>query len=186
MQATPERPLHAGAPAPAARTPLPANAGRRTLPALPASSVSVSVSGPPVATRVASWVASRATAWATCRVAPLVPPWGRSAVRCLLLAAVLAAAPGAPLHAQASEPSRGRLLYQTHCVACHNSQMHWRDRRIARDWPGLVEQVRAWQARASLGWSEGDIVEVARHLNDTIYRFPRPLARSAQRPRPNA
>lgn len=190
MQATPERPLHAGAPAPAARTPLPASAGRRTLPALPASSVSVSVSGPPVAARVASWVASRATAWATCRVAPLVPPWATSSVRCLLLAAVLAAVlavvPGAPLHAQASEPSRGRLLYQTHCVACHNSQMHWRDRRIARDWPGLVEQVRAWQARASLGWSEGDIVEVARHLNDTIYRFPRPLARSAQRPRPNA
>jgi mono/diheme cytochrome c family protein len=113
-------------------------------------------------------------------------PWATSSVRCLLLAAVLAVVPGAPLHAQASEPSRGRLLYETHCVACHNSQMHWRDRRIARDWPGLVEQVRAWQARASLGWSEGDIVEVARHLNDTIYRFPRPLARSAQRPRPNA
>jgi hypothetical protein len=89
---------------------------------------------------------------------------------------VLAALAAAPLHAQPGEPSRGRLLYQTHCVACHDSQMHWRDRRVARDWPGLVAQVRAWQERASLGWSETDVVEVARHLNDTIYRHKRPLA----------
>lgn len=83
--------------------------------------------------------------------------------------------------AQSAEPSRGRLLYETHCIACHNSQMHWRDQRLARDWPGLVAQVRGWQARAELGWSDGDITEVARHLNDTIYRFQRPLARA---PRP--
>jgi hypothetical protein len=74
------------------------------------------------------------------------------------------------------EPTRGALLYETHCVACHDSQRHWRDQRLARDWPGLLAQVREWQARASLYWSDADIVEVARHLNDTIYRFPRPLA----------
>lgn len=96
---------------------------------------------------------------------------------------VLAALAAAPLHAQPGEPSRGRLLYQTHCVACHDSQMHWRDRRVARDWPGLVAQVRAWQERANLGWSETDVVEVARHLNDTIYRHKRPLALGhAERP----
>ena len=89
---------------------------------------------------------------------------------------VLAALAAAPLHAQPAEPSRGRLLYETHCVACHDSQMHWRDRRVARDWPGLVAQVRAWQERARLGWSDNDVVEVARHLNDTIYRHKRPLA----------
>ncbi|MCW5633556.1 MAG: cytochrome C [Rubrivivax sp.] len=71
-------------------------------------------------------------------------------------------------------PTRGRLLYETHCIACHNSQMHWRDGRIVRDWTGLVEQVRRWQERARLQWSEADILEVARHLNSTIYRLAPP------------
>ena len=102
----------------------------------------------------------------------LVPCW-------LLLAAASA-------QAQSAEPSRGRLLYETHCIACHNSQMHWRDQRLARDWPGLLAQVRGWQARANLGWSDADITEVARHLNDSIYRFERPLAQAARTPRAGA
>jgi hypothetical protein len=73
-----------------------------------------------------------------------------------------------------SEPTRGRLLYETHCIACHNTQMHWRDARIVRDWPGLAAQVRGWQARAKLEWSDADILEVSRHLNSTIYRLPQP------------
>lgn len=81
-----------------------------------------------------------------------------------------AAAP-APLQ---PAPTRGRLLYETHCIACHNSQMHWRDGRIVRDWAGLAGQVRRWQERANLQWSDADILEVARHLNATIYRLPQP------------
>ncbi len=69
-------------------------------------------------------------------------------------------------------PTRGQLLYTTHCVACHNSQMHWRDKREATDWPSLKTQVRQWQASIGLQWSEADIVAVARHLNTTIYRYP--------------
>ena len=90
-----------------------------------------------------------------------------------LLAACVAAAFTAPAHAQ----SRGELLYTTHCVACHSTQIHWRDKHLATDWGGLLVQVRRWQANATLGWTEEDVVQVARHLNDTIYRFPRPLAR---------
>jgi mono/diheme cytochrome c family protein len=86
------------------------------------------------------------------------------------------AADPAPRPRLQREPTRGALLYETHCVACHDSQRHWRDQRLARDWPSLLAQVREWQARAILHWSNADIVEVARHLNDTIYRFPRPLA----------
>jgi hypothetical protein len=66
------------------------------------------------------------------------------------------------------------LLYETHCIACHNTQMHWRDGRVVRDWAGLVTQVRVWQERAKLQWSEEDILEVARHLNAGIYRLPQP------------
>jgi hypothetical protein len=67
--------------------------------------------------------------------------------------------------------SRGELLYTTHCVACHTTEVHWRDKRSARDWPALKAQVRRWQDAASLAWGEGDILKVSRYLNDTIYRF---------------
>jgi cytochrome c len=35
----------------------------------------------------------------------------------------------------AAEPSRGQLLYETHCIACHSTQVHWRDQHVVRDWP---------------------------------------------------
>ena len=68
-------------------------------------------------------------------------------------------------------PTRGKLLYDTHCIACHNSQIHWLDNKVATDWASLKAQVRRWQERAHLQWSEADVVEVARYLNDTIYRY---------------
>lgn len=85
----------------------------------------------------------------------------------------------AAAHAQAAPPpSRGQLLYSTHCIECHNTQMHWRTHKQARDWDSLKAQVRRWQATADLGWTETDITDVARHLNETIYKFPQPEERA--------
>lgn len=70
--------------------------------------------------------------------------------------------------------SRGELLYSTHCVACHTTEVHWRDRRLATDWPSLQAQVRRWQAVAALDWNEDDIEAVARHLNERYYGFTEP------------
>jgi mono/diheme cytochrome c family protein len=67
--------------------------------------------------------------------------------------------------------SRGELLYMTHCISCHTTEMHWRDKRAASNWPALKAQVRRWQDAASLGWSDGDILDVSRYLNETIYHF---------------
>lgn len=74
--------------------------------------------------------------------------------------------------AQAAGPSRGQLLYDTHCVQCHTSQVHWRDQRLARDWPTLKAQVRRWETTVALQWSDDDVDAVTRYLNDTIYHFP--------------
>lgn len=67
--------------------------------------------------------------------------------------------------------SRGELLYTTHCIACHTTQIHWRDARAATNWSSLTFQVRRWQGAVSLGWSERDILDVSRYLNETIYHF---------------
>lgn len=96
---------------------------------------------------------------------PLIRTWVLCAAA--LTAAVAQAQPAA---------NRGQLLYATHCVECHTTQMHWRDQRLARDMNGLRGQVRRWQGEARLQWSDEDIEAVARHLNDTIYQFPRPQA----------
>jgi mono/diheme cytochrome c family protein len=77
----------------------------------------------------------------------------------------------APSPAQPAAP-RGALLYQTHCIACHDTQIHWRDRKAATDWASLSGQVRRWQANTGLQWTDEEIDEVVRYLNATIYRFP--------------
>lgn len=85
------------------------------------------------------------------------------------LAGVLlgAAAIATAAHAE----SRGELLYSTHCIACHTSQMHWRDKKAATDWTSLKFQVQRWQSAAGLDWSEADIQDVTRYLNESIYRY---------------
>ena len=90
-----------------------------------------------------------------------------------LLAIAAIAAISALAHSQAPPAAtRGELLYTTHCVTCHTTQMHWRNDRKANDWDSLKVNVRRWQGNAGLQWGDADIAEVARHLNDTIYHFP--------------
>ena len=84
---------------------------------------------------------------------------------------VLVSALALALPAQAAE-SRGELLYSTHCIACHTAQGHWRDGKLATNWSSLRVEVRRWQATAMLQWSEEDVLDVTRYLNDAFYRFP--------------
>ncbi len=72
----------------------------------------------------------------------------------------------------ARDASRGELLYTTHCIACHTTQAHWRDRKIATDWKGLEAQVRRWQGATGQKWNESDISEVAGYLNTLYYHYP--------------
>lgn len=101
----------------------------------------------------------------------------RTVERVMLAVALAAGAAIGPLPAAAqglpgAAGSRGQMLYGNHCIACHNTQMHWRDRKLATDWASLKAQVRHWQGVAQLSWSEDEIDDVARFLNDSIYRFP--------------
>jgi mono/diheme cytochrome c family protein len=97
-------------------------------------------------------------------------------IRMLLLAAVTAGGAFAQTRPEPA-PSRGELLYSTHCIECHNTERHWRELKQVRDWDTLKAQVRRWQAIGKLGWSETDIIEVTRFLNQTIYDFPQPVVR---------
>ena len=74
----------------------------------------------------------------------------------------------------ARDPMRGELLYANHCVACHNAQVHWRQKKIVTDWSTLLSEVRRWQSVAGLGWRDEDSLDVARYLNALYYRFAPP------------
>jgi hypothetical protein len=74
-----------------------------------------------------------------------------------------------PIHPTDASP--GEQPYSTHCVYCHTSQVHWRDKRVAKDWASLITQVRRWQSNAGLGWTEDEILEVAQYLNHRYYHF---------------
>ena len=90
-----------------------------------------------------------------------------------LLGFVILAGFNAIASAQAAPAAtRGELLYSTHCVTCHTTQMHWRNDRQAFDWDSLKFQVRRWQGMTGLAWNEADIAEVSRYLNETIYHYP--------------
>lgn len=81
---------------------------------------------------------------------------------------------GTVLAAGAAAQSRGEQLYTTRCAACHTTQVHWRDRRVATDWNSLRAQVMRWQAMGRLDWSPEDIDAVTRYLNESFYGFRSP------------
>lgn len=86
---------------------------------------------------------------------------------CILVGAAM-------LGSTAVAQSRGERLYTTRCVACHTTQVHWRDRRLATDWNSLQAQVTRWQAMGRLDWSQEEIVAVTRYLNESFYGFKSP------------
>jgi mono/diheme cytochrome c family protein len=108
------------------------------------------------------------------------PATGMKRTRALLLAAcALMAAPAAAQAPPGVTPSRGELLYATHCIACHTREIHWRQKKLAHDWASLNAQVRRWAANAGLGWSDEEIADVAGYLDATLYRFRPPPGTAA-------
>lgn len=72
------------------------------------------------------------------------------------------------------DTTRGELLYSAHCIACHNLQVHWRDKKLTKDWMSLRAEVRRWQKLSGLGWGEDDVETVALYLNAHYYHYPAP------------
>jgi mono/diheme cytochrome c family protein len=76
----------------------------------------------------------------------------------------------------AANPQRGRLLYDTHCIACHTTDVHWRDKHIVQSWSDLLYQVDRMQKNAGQKWEMAEIIDVAAYLNDEFYQMPCPVA----------
>ena len=94
----------------------------------------------------------------------------------VVLATVLAAASwsGGASNALGAEAERGRLLYETHCISCHDTRVHKRDSKIATNYDEIRTQVLRWQTNVFLRWTTSDIDAVATYLAQTFYKVPCP------------
>jgi len=68
-------------------------------------------------------------------------------------------------------PSRGQLLYENHCMACHESVVHIRTQQQARSLPALRVKVLHWAAYMQLRWGKEEVEDVVSHLDRQYYKF---------------
>ncbi|MCZ7566640.1 MAG: cytochrome C [Burkholderiales bacterium] len=76
--------------------------------------------------------------------------------------------------AAAGDPDRGRVLYETRCVECHDTSVHRRETRKAQTFAGVLAQVSRWNANLGGAWTAAEIEDVAVYLNWRYYRHPCP------------
>jgi mono/diheme cytochrome c family protein len=74
----------------------------------------------------------------------------------------------------ATGEARGKLLYETRCIACHADSVHNREARRAKSFDGLRAQVLRWSAQSGGNWAADEIDDVTRYLNQRYYGLPCP------------
>ncbi len=65
----------------------------------------------------------------------------------------------------------GQLLYDTYCISCHTTEVHWRQKRLATDWITLKGQIDRWQTIIGQSWNRQQMDDVASYLNGQFYKF---------------
>jgi mono/diheme cytochrome c family protein len=75
--------------------------------------------------------------------------------------------------ALAQDAQRGKLLYETHCLACHYERIHKRDpsRSLIKSEAQLRVEVAQRAALTRQRFSAADLDEIAEYLNRTHYRL---------------
>lgn len=65
--------------------------------------------------------------------------------------------------------SRGQLLYENHCMGCHESVVHVRERRQVKSLAELQAQALRWSSYQNLRWNKEEVGEVVRYLDERYY-----------------
>lgn len=91
-----------------------------------------------------------------------------------LIALFVIPSPGGVL----ADSNRGMLLYENHCVSCHDPLPHRPEEREVKDLTELRQIVTGWALHARLRWTEEDVEDVVCYLNDRHYKFPSGKTRS--------
>ena len=66
---------------------------------------------------------------------------------------------------------RGQLLYENHCMSCHESVVHIRTTKQTRSLQELRTRVVRWAEYQKLRWGKEEIDEVVKYLDTRYYKF---------------
>lgn len=75
--------------------------------------------------------------------------------------------------AQGADSERGKLLYENHCLECHESTVHVRDDHKAKSIEDLRAQVIRWAQDKKLAWKAAEISDVVDYLDEHYYHYGR-------------
>jgi mono/diheme cytochrome c family protein len=77
------------------------------------------------------------------------------------------------LPAQGQDAARGRVLYETHCLACHYERIHKREpsRSLVRTLAQLRLEVVRRAEQTGRRFTLEDVDDIAEYLNATHYRL---------------
>jgi len=74
-------------------------------------------------------------------------------------------------------PARGQLLYENHCMSCHESVVHIRTTKDTQSLQELRARVVHWAQYLNLCWGRDEVEDVVTHLNAQYYQFEPPSVR---------
>ena len=75
------------------------------------------------------------------------------------------------LSASGQDVQLGRLLYETHCGACHYERVHDRKKTIIRQLADLRDEVGRWAPQTGRQFTLDEREEMVQYLNESHYRF---------------
>jgi hypothetical protein len=71
----------------------------------------------------------------------------------------------------AADAERGRLLYENHCMVCHTSVVHVRERRKAASREEIQAWIQHWRNELGLQWGTAEVDDVTEYLNHRYYHL---------------
>ena len=78
------------------------------------------------------------------------------------------------LSASGQDVQLGRLLYETHCGACHYERVHDRLRTKIMDLADLRDEVARWAPQTKRQFTQDELDALVQYLNESHYRIGLP------------
>ena len=73
--------------------------------------------------------------------------------------------------AEGADSERGRLLYENHCLACHETLAYMREAHKVRSLSDLRVQVIRWAQNQKLEWGKDEVNDVVNYLDNQYYHY---------------
>lgn len=72
---------------------------------------------------------------------------------------------------QAQDLQRGKLLYETHCAACHTERLHGREKPSVKTMADLRDTVARWARQAKRSFTLDELEDLVQYLNRSHYHL---------------